>query len=304
MPDPKLIALDWGTSSLRAYLLGANGLILAEKAASLGILKVPNRAFAEAFDTLCHEWLSQKQVPAIACGMIGSRQGWVEASYAACPAGFKTLTENFGWAETGHPFRLAVVPGIRCENADGMPDVMRGEETQIFGALGDAEGGVFVLPGTHSKWVRVSDKAVQSFGTYMTGELFAVLKEHSILGRLMADNPALHSSEAFKRGWEMSLYGRGVLLGNLFSVRALGLFDRLSKEEASSYLSGMLIGEEVRSASAASDRSELTLIGEERLCRLYQEVLTARGLKCAIASAGAAVRGLWQIALSAGLIER
>jgi 2-dehydro-3-deoxygalactonokinase len=304
MLDPKLIALDWGTTSLRAYLLGADGVILAEKAAPLGILKVPNRAFSEAFNTLCHEWLTQKPVPAIACGMIGSRQGWVEASYAACPAGFKALAGNFGWAETGHSFRLAVVPGICCENADGMPDVMRGEETQILGALGDAECGVFVLPGTHCKWVRVSEKAVQSFATYMTGELFAVLKEHSILGRLMADEQALHLPEAFKRGWEMSLYGSGALLSNLFSVRALGLFDRLAKEEASSYLSGLLIGEEVRSASAASNQSEVTLIGEERLCSLYQEVLNARGLKCIIASAGAAVRGLWQIAVSAGLIER
>ncbi len=297
--SPRLVALDWGTSSLRAWLLGDDGAPLAEKSAPLGILKVPNGDFAAAFRATCGEWLTHA-LPAIASGMIGSRQGWVEAPYAACPAGFEAITRGLAWVEAGGA-RLAIVPGVRCVDASGVPDVMRGEETQVFGAL-DAAHGVFVLPGTHSKWVMVAGGRIEAFATYMTGELFAVLREHSILGRLMSVDAA-HAPAAFRRGWEATLSGEDALLHRLFGTRTLGLFGRLAPEEAPSYLSGLLIGDEVRAAARGLAGSTVTVIGDPVLCERYREALAGGGIGARIAAPDAARSGLWRVAVEAGLVD-
>jgi 2-dehydro-3-deoxygalactonokinase len=299
---PRLVALDWGTSSLRAWLLGDDGAVLADKSAPLGILKVPDGDFAAVFRDVCGEWLA-RPLPAIACGMIGSRQGWVEAPYAACPAGFDALTGGFAWAAVGGDgARLAIVPGVRCADARGVPDVMRGEETQVFGALGGAHGsGAFVLPGTHSKWVRVVAGRIESFTTYMTGEVFAVMREHSILGRMMPSGAAPHSGAAFRRGWETGLGGDASLLQRLFGARTLGLFGTLAPEEAPSYLSGLLIGDEVRAAAEGLAVPAVTLIGDPVLCERYREVIVGRGLAANVAPPDAARTGLWRIAVESGL---
>lgn len=297
--SPRLVALDWGTSSLRAWLLGDAGAVLAEKSAPLGILKVPNGDFAAVFRELCGDWLVPSR-PAIASGMIGSRQGWVEAPYAACPAGFESLARGFAWAESGGT-RLAIVPGVSCVDASGVPDVMRGEETQVFGAL-DAADRAYVLPGTHSKWVTVSGGRIEAFATYMTGELFAVMRQHSILGRLMSVEAA-HAPDAFRRGWEASLAGDGALLHRLFGTRTLGLLGRLAPEEAPSYLSGLLIGDEVRAAARALAGSTVTVIGDPVLCERYREVLAGGGVGARIAPPDAARVGLWRVAVESGLVD-
>ena len=185
---PTLIALDWGTTSLRAYLLDANGDTLEKQSAPLGILKIPNQNFDTAFEELCGPWLNNglEAAPILASGMIGSRQGWLEAPYVPCPAGIDQLAETLVSlvSQTGH--RVSIVPGLSTENSAGAPDVMRGEETQIIGALTrDGSRQIFVLPGTHSKWVEAIDNKIVRFATFMTGEIFAVLSEHSILGRTM-----------------------------------------------------------------------------------------------------------------------
>jgi len=293
--SPRLVALDWGTSSLRAWLLGDGGAALAEKSAPLGILKVPDGDFAAAYRDVCGDWLVDG-LPSIASGMIGSRQGWVEAPYVACPAGFDALAQALVRTDAG----LAIVPGVSCVGAGGVPDVMRGEETQVFGAL-EGSDGVYVLPGTHSKWVTVSDGRIASFATYMTGELFAVLREHSILGRTMAAD-APHAPEAFRRGWEAGLAGDGALLHRLFGVRTLALFDALSPSEASSYLSGLLLGDEVRAALRHRAAPAVTLIGDATLCERYRDVLAGAGVASRMAQAGAARSGLWRIAIAAGLL--
>jgi len=295
---PRLIALDWGTSSLRAWLLGDEGAVLAEQSAPLGILKVPNGDFAAAFRDVCGDWLAHSP-PAIASGMIGSRQGWVEAPYAPCPAGFEALARGLAWVEAGGA-RLGFVPGVSCVDASGVPDVMRGEETQVFGAL-DAADGVFVLPGTHSKWVTVCGGKIEAFATYMTGELFAVMCEHSILGRLMSVDAA-HAPAAFRRGWEGPLSGEGALLHRLFGTRTLGLFGRLAPEEAASYLSGLLIGDEVRAAACGLAGSTVTVIGDPALCERYREVLAGGGIGARVAPPDAARSGLWRIGVAAGLV--
>ncbi len=297
--SPRLVALDWGTSSLRAWLLGDAGAVLAEKSAPLGILKVPNGDFAAVFREVCGDWLAPSR-PVIASGMIGSRQGWVEAPYAACPAGFESLARGFAWAESGGT-RLAIVPGVSCVDASGVPDVMRGEETQVFGALDGADGAC-VLPGTHSKWVTVAGRRIEAFATYMTGELFAVLREHSILGRMMSVDAA-HAPDAFQRGWETSLAGDGALLHRLFGTRTLGLFDRLAPEETPSYLSGLLIGDEVRAAARGLAGSIVTVIGDPVLCERYREVLAAGGVRAHIAPPDAARIGLWRVAMESGLVD-
>jgi 2-dehydro-3-deoxygalactonokinase len=301
--DPQLVALDWGTSSLRAWLLGGDGTVLAEKSAPLGILKVPDGDFAAAFRTVCGDWLA-RPLPAIASGMIGSRQGWVEAPYAQCPAGFDALTRGFAWAAVGDGTRLAIVPGVSCAAASGVPDVMRGEETQVFGALGGGgESGAFVLPGTHSKWVRVAAGRIESFATYMTGEVFAVMREHSILGRMMPPGATPHAAAAFRRGWETGLAADGGLLHRLFGARTLGLFGTLAPEEAPSYLSGLLIGDEVRAAAAGLAAPSVTLVGDPVLCERYCDVIAARGIEARVAPPDAARTGLWRIAVESGLVS-
>lgn len=297
--SPRLVALDWGTSALRAWLLGDAGAVLAEKSAPLGILKVPNGDFAAVFREVCGDWLAHSR-PAIASGMIGSRQGWVEAPYAPCPAGFDALVRGLAWAEAGGA-RLAIVPGVSCIDPSGVPDVMRGEETQVFGAL-DAADGICVLPGTHSKWVTVAGGRIESFATYMTGELFAVMREHSILGRLMSVDGA-HAPDAFRRGWEMSLAGDGALLHRLFGTRTLGLFDRLASEAAPSYLSGLLIGDEVRAAVRRHAGSTVTVIGDPVLCDRYCEVLAGGGVTARAAPPDAARIGLWRMAVESRLVN-
>jgi 2-dehydro-3-deoxygalactonokinase len=300
--DPALVALDWGTSSLRAWLLGHGGEAIAAKAAPLGVLNVPVGGFARAFREVCGEWL-REPLPAIACGMVGSRQGWAEAPYAPCPAGFADLTHGFVWADAGEGRRVALVPGLSCVDPAGVPDVMRGEETQVFGALGNVGGdGVFVLPGTHSKWVDVAGGRIERFATHMTGEVFAVLRTQSILGRLMAAD-APHDPAAFRRGWEATLGSDGGLLHRLFGARTLALFDRLTPAGGASYLSGLLIGDEVRNALAMRRPATATLIGEPALCGLYREVLAACGVEARIASAEATARGLWRIAAASGLVR-
>src|SRR5215207_8779881 len=181
---PRLIALDWGTSSLRAYLLGDEGAVIERRAEPWGILQRPDTDFQTTFHSMTGDWRQRHSgLPVVASGMIGSAQGWVEAPYVRAPAG----VADVAGALTPVPgAALHIVPGI-AQHAPS-PDVMRGEETQLFGALAGrsdlAERASFVFPGTHSKWVRVVGGRVHGFTTFMTGELFAVLRAHSILGRL------------------------------------------------------------------------------------------------------------------------
>jgi 2-dehydro-3-deoxygalactonokinase len=298
-----LIALDWGTTSARAYRMGHDGAVLEVRESALGIQRIQNAAFAAALQSLLGEW-GDLSAPRIACGMIGSRQGWVEAPYVDCPAGIEALA---GTLTSTPDNALAIVAGVRCRDADGMPDVMRGEETQIVGALAGEEERttLAVLPGTHSKWAIVRSGRVACFATYMTGEIFAVLKTHSILGRMIPATPA-GSDDDFLRGVASGTRaGAGSLLHRLFGVRTLPLAGELAAESISDYLSGLLIGDEIgagvawaRGHGVASDR--ITLIGADALCRRYAVALAGSGIAAGTAPADAAARGLWAIAQASG----
>ena len=181
MSASALIGIDWGTSAARAYRIGPDGGVLEARSATLGIQKLADRRFADALAELLGPWRDDP-APRLACGMIGSRQGWREAPYVGCPATVDALAAGIVVTAGGE---LAIVPGVISRDSAGMPDVMRGEETQVVGAIdGDAASVLAVLPGTHSKWTRVEHGRLVDFQTYMTGELYSVLLEHSILGRL------------------------------------------------------------------------------------------------------------------------
>ena len=270
---PHLIAVDWGTSSLRGARLDEAGRVLEEKSAPLGILNVPNGDFAGVFNSLFSDWMEPAGSVCLISGMAGSRQGWVEAPYVACPAGPEDLERHLHWIEPG---RIALVPGLSVEQGE-VPDVMRGEEVQIFGALrlAGVTEGLFVLPGTHSKWATVRDGQVTGFRTYMTGEVYGLLGQHSILARTL-DAEAPLDEAMFRRGVTRAGEGEG-LLHNAFGVRALALFDRLSPAQSASYLSGVLIGEELRAQQLPAGRP-VVVIGAPALTARYALALGHKGV--------------------------
>jgi 2-dehydro-3-deoxygalactonokinase len=228
-------------------------------------------------------------------GMVGSRQGWLEAPYCPCPAGFADIAAQLAWVQPG---RIGIVPGLSCDE-DGTPDVMRGEETQVFGALEllQLSEGLLVLPGTHSKWVRVAQGRIQEFSTFMTGEFYALLRQHSILARTLPPEDGELDEPAFRRGIEHALR-QGNLLRTAFSARTLSLFDRLPAPALPSYLSGLVIGEELRSQALARPSPPVVLIGSPQLTRRYELALQIMGVRAARVGSEANWRGLWAIAQS------
>jgi 2-dehydro-3-deoxygalactonokinase len=284
---PHLIAVDWGTSSLRGARLDEAGRVLEEKSAPLGILNVPNGDFAGVFASLFSDWMKPAGTVCLISGMAGSRQGWIEAAYVACPAGPDELMRHLHWIEPG---RTAIVPGLSDEQGD-VPDVMRGEEVQIFGAmrLAGLADGLFVLPGTHSKWATVQGGRVTGFRTFMTGEFYGLLSQHSILARTLEADAALDEA-VFLRGVTRAGNGAG-LLHNAFGVRALALFGRLSPAESASYLSGLLIGEELRTQDLPAG-GEVLAIGAPALTARYALALRQMGASVRTFGAEATWAGL------------
>jgi 2-dehydro-3-deoxygalactonokinase len=301
-----LIAIDWGTTSARAYRVDATGAVIAGRAAELGIQRAHDGAFVTALDALLGDWRADA-VPRIACGMIGSRQGWVEAPYVDCPVELAALGNELVRAPDG---ALAIVPGASCRDAAGVPDVMRGEETQLVGAIEPDEARVLaVLPGTHSKWALVERGTLVAFATFLTGELFAVLLEHSILGRMATGiaSGAPISDAAFFPGLERGL-ATGALAHTLFGARTLALAGVLEPERIRGWLSGVLIGHEIAGArqwasERGADTSRVRVIGSDALVERYGAALMHAGVATERGRADAAARGLWRIARRAGLVQ-
>ena len=292
-----LIGLDWGTTSCRAYLLGADGVVLERVADGPGILKVENGAFGAALDGMTGRW--DLALPVILSGMIGSRQGWREAPYARCPAGADDIVRALAAVDHGGR-KIVLVPGLSTEN-DGMPDVMRGEETQILGALALSERaeGLFLLPGTHSKWAEVAGGRIVSFRTFMTGEVFGALKSHTILGRLMREGV---DAGGFARGVAegAALGSAGALLNRLFATRTYGLMDTLADTALSDYLSGLLVGAEIAEATKRPE-SAVTVIASPALAQRYTDALALLGHRGALAPDDCVAAGHWRLARAAGL---
>jgi 2-dehydro-3-deoxygalactonokinase len=313
-----LVALDWGTSNLRAYLMSAEGVVVGARHAARGILHLPAPAdaggFEQAFGDIAGDWVrAHPTLSVVAAGMVGSAQGWIEAPYASVPADVRSLAAHGVRIASGLGPDVLIAPGVIFEPRDREPDVMRGEEIKIAGAVA-AEPSLgkrtwFVLPGTHSKWALVQEQSIVSFATYMTGELYAVLREHSILGRLMPNESADADGSAY--GFEKGLAAAresapGDLGHQLFAVRTLGLTGRLARNALGDYLSGLLIGHELISALSASRTTReagapLVLLGDAALCRRYARALKIFGAAADARLDDTAPRGLWEFARAAGL---
>jgi 2-dehydro-3-deoxygalactonokinase len=269
---PTLIAVDWGTTSFRAYSIGPRGAILDRIESPRGVQSIAAGEHETLLTSLLKPWRrAGASPPILLSGMIGSRQGWVEAPYVRTPAGLKETAAAIITIKSKGLGEIGVVPGVLLEEGSSGPDVMRGEETQVFGALAASgrAAGDFVLPGTHSKWARVEGGRIVSFATYMTGDAYAALRDHTILARLI--KAGREDSDGFAAGVRAAqqLAAPGDLLHALFMTRTLGLFDRLSAEQLPEYLSGLLIGAEIH--AAATRGANPTVIGSPTLTRRYCE---------------------------------
>ncbi|SCX14534.1 MULTISPECIES: 2-dehydro-3-deoxygalactonokinase [unclassified Pseudomonas] len=313
----QLIALDWGTSSLRAYKLGPAGVVLEQRSLASGIMHLPSEprviggvhcsdGFELAFDAACGDWLeAQPHLPVIACGMVGSAQGWSEAAYRNTPVDVASLGQALHTVRSLRGVDVHIVPGV-IEQV-GLPNVMRGEETQVLGVLQSlsANGEMLIgLPGSHSKWVEVVEGCITHFDTFMTGELFAVLSKHSLLGRTQKVS-AQFQAEAFDRGVQVALSKEGQrgVLSTLFSARTLGLTAELTPEQQPDYLSGLLIGHELAGLPASARLVPIILVGAGPLCVRYQRALALCGFAHVSLAQEATERGLWQLAVAAGLTQ-
>ena len=296
-----MIVLGYGSTALRGALLAAEGTVLAEHAAARGLLSVPPGGWQASFDAEFGVWC--RAHPGLLClmaGMVGSRQGWAEAAYLPCPAGLHDLAQRLLWVLPGG---VAIVPGLSTE-ADGVPDVLRGEETQVFGALQSlaepSASHTLVLPGTHSKWVQVQDERIVGLRTHMTGECYALLRQQSILARMLPTDDGDLVPEAFDAGVAQA-FGPGGLLHHVFSVRTLALFNRAGGPALASRLSGLLIGEELRAQGLPAGMPVLVL-ASPALAMRYQRALAQRGHPVQLVPADATWQGLLAIARAAALL--
>ncbi|WP_459850760.1 2-dehydro-3-deoxygalactonokinase [Dongia sp. agr-C8] len=281
MAEISAILADWGTTNRRAWAVDRDGQVLDQRKDDQGLLGVKDRAFETSFRGFIGDWLqaAAPKAPVVMAGMVGSKLGWREAPYVATPAKFADLARNLVALPDldGHPIRIA--PGLSARE-DGRPDVMRGEECQLYGLWLQAQAmRLCVLPGTHSKWAEIRDGGLATFSTYMTGELFSQLCNSGTLAQLMQKD-APHDDAAFRRGLAVSAgASAGGLLNRLFSVRSLGLFAELPGEALASYLSGLLIGAELRDATAKLGGGTVAVIGSARMNALYLAGLEALGFQ-------------------------
>jgi 2-dehydro-3-deoxygalactonokinase len=269
--DEGFIAVDWGTTNRRAYRIGPGGARGDEMEDDKGVLSIPPGGFPAAVAEI-GERLGP--LPLLMAGMVGSNRGWIEAPYVPCPAGLPELAAAICWAQEG---RVGIVPGVSWSEGDDA-DVMRGEEVQLLGAFAEgwvAPDALVCHPGTHNKWARLEDGRIARFRTVMTGEMFNLLREHSILGDLL-DRPAV-PDEAFAAGVRHGL-AHDDLTAELFSIRARVLLGKARREETSCYTSGLLIGSDIRIGLRASDgRKEIVVMGRPELTGLFAAALRHAG---------------------------
>jgi 2-dehydro-3-deoxygalactonokinase len=293
MTAAAFIGVDWGSTNLRGWLLDAEGGSLEQRIAPSGAAGLGPDDFAPTLDRLIGGWPT---LPVVACGMVGSRQGWIEAPYVRSPASAATLAKDLIPAP-GRP-GVRIVPGVALKDAGGaLRDVMRGEETQALG-LDDHDAALVLCPGTHAKWIESDGGEIRDFQTFMTGELNALLGRHSVLrhavgGEAAPDGPFLGAVREMLDG--------GALSAALFSVRVGSLDGRLSPDAAASRLSGLVIGAEIAAGVARFGRRPVSIIGDGGLIAFYAAALRDSGFPDVrpVDGAGAVCRGLariWRLA--------
>lgn len=262
------IAVDWGTTNRRIYRLAADGALLDRHHDGHGITRMTRDDYPAAIAAIR---AGDADVPVILAGMAGSSRGWHDVPYIAAPA---TIAALAALAYRIAAENVTIVPGVATA-CDASPDVMRGEEVQILGAIAAGlapADALFCQPGTHSKWIRTKDAAITGFRTALTGELFGLLRQHSVLAEMLQADPA--PGAAFDDGVARGIADRD-LLGALFSVRAGVLLGRLARQDAASFASGVLIGADVASGLAAGER--VHLVADARLGAFYARAIGVRG---------------------------
>ncbi len=282
------IAVDWGTTNRRAYRIGPDRRCEREFEDGRGILSVKRGEFESAVGDI-RDRLGD--APMVLGGMIGSNRGWIEAPYVPCPAGIDELVA--GLVRIG--MDIVIVPGVSLSGERF--DVMRGEEVQLLGAVasGDIPDQCLVChPGTHNKWVRVSGGRIESFRTVMTGELFNMLRERSILSEILVD-PAV-PGEAFSDGVRRGLSGSGIT-SELFEARARFLLGDLGANDGGSFVSGLLIGEDVQIGLDQGKDLPVVVMGRPELTALYSAALAECGVSAdEVDGEGAFIAGACSIA--------
>ena len=302
------ILADWGTTNLRVWAVRPDQTMEGPRTSQMGLLGVEGGRFAEALAEACGDWLAgPKSVPVVMCGMVGSKLGWKEVPYLPTPLALGDLGRHLSAIETPFAGTVAIVPGVVMDD-ETQPEVMRGEESQILGAmqaLGIREDA-FLLPGTHSKWALIDNGNLVSFRTYMTGEVFGLIRRSGTLSQLMdgdaRDDAAFHRGVLFARSTDA-----GNLLHALFSVRALGLLGRISREGLASYLSGLLIGAELSDGMAWLRAQGVpglaAAIGTPAMLDAYRLAALPYGLRIvALDSAAILPQALLSIAATAGMV--
>jgi 2-dehydro-3-deoxygalactonokinase len=303
--SPALIAIDWGSSSFRAYLMSPEGEVLDEVASGDGIGSVAAGAYPAILKRLIGRWLDARPAPPIiASGMVGSRHGWREAPYVPLPADPRDVASHLTEVEADGR-RVVLAPGLSVSDEAGA-DVMRGEEVEIFG-VADSGARLIVLPGSHSKWARVEGDRLVAFTTFVTGELFAALRDHTVAGAFAKAAPAKAPGAAFARGVERgaaaaACQGKSGLLGLLFGARALPLMGGLAEDDSGEYLSGLLIGAEIGEGRRLNPGEEPHVAGTEALVKRYLAAFETLGVSARAAPPRAAARGLFRIARDGGLL--
>ena len=285
------LACDWGTTNLRAWVLGEGGSVIAQKEfPQLGVSRLKAGEAAARFHQEIRPALGAERLPALLCGMIGSTLGWTVVPYRDCPAELADLQRGLQPMDDDPSVRI--VPGLKGPGVTGASDVMRGEETQIFGWMmlaPERRTGRHLVchPGTHAKWALVEDGRIVRFVTAMTGELFDVLRKHSVL---KTDDPA-EDHDAFLEGVSAAGDGSG-LSARLFSARGRVVGDGKPQNTTSEYLSGLLIGSEIAAVPAmleAETAGPVHLVGDVGLCRWYEKALSVRGVPTTLCDGGMAV---------------
>jgi 2-dehydro-3-deoxygalactonokinase len=293
---PFCAAADWGTSNLRIWLLAQDGSPLSELRGEDGLTKVADRNFAGVLDTKLRELGVASDLPVIVCGMAGSRQGWVEAPYVETPAALDEVLAHA--VRAPHPTRdVRILPGVAQTDA-GQPDVMRGEETQLLGLSNLSGARTVCMPGTHCKWVRLEERSVTGFTTFLTGELFNLFSAQSLLRHSVDRAARVAPDDAdFLQACRDLTSEPDQLSARLFSIRAASLLKGLTPPRAAAMLSGMLIGAEIGAARKSFAARDLVLVGTGRLGRLYETALGMAGFNVETADAEELVKtGLYAAA--------
>jgi len=273
------IAVDWGTSNLRAWGMSESGASVSTASSDRGMGKLKREEFAGALGEIVETLQVSGPVDVLICGMAGARQGWLEAPYLEAPTDLRGLHAGAVHPDAGNDrYTVSILPGV-CQRHGG-ENVMRGEETQLLGlaTLIPDYSGLVCLPGTHSKWAQLNGTRIEGFTTAMTGEIFEVLKTHSVLRHsLTGDLDGGERDAGFDAGASDGLARPADLLGQLFRVRAAALLSGRDPSWCAGYLSGLLIGTEIAANRNQIGNTPVPLIGSASLCALYVRVLEMAG---------------------------